>query len=148
MGQRAHDETSSEPCGCRRGRGDLQASQVALVLKNLTANAGDIRDLGLIPGSGRSPGERNCKPLPWTLGIQWTEDPGRLYKSMGPQRVGHDYSDLANTGDLKVESTKAHRPNSIAWVQVLVSRLINIYCRLYHSLAFNTKLYASVSYGH
>ena len=83
MGQRAHDETSSEPGGYRRGRGDLQASQVALVVKNLTANAGDIRDLGLIPGSGRSPGERNGKPLPWTLGIQWTEDRGRLYKSMG-----------------------------------------------------------------
>ena len=31
------------------------ASQVVLVVKNLPANAGDIRDLGLIPGSGRSP---------------------------------------------------------------------------------------------
>ena len=32
------------------------ASQVALVIKNLPANAGDIRDAGLIPGSGRFPG--------------------------------------------------------------------------------------------
>ena len=32
-----------------------QASQVALVIKNLPANAGDIRDPGSIPGSGRSP---------------------------------------------------------------------------------------------
>ena len=63
MGQRAHDETSSEPCGCRRGRGDLQASQVALVLKNLTANAGDIRDLGSIPGLERSHGVGNGNPL-------------------------------------------------------------------------------------
>ena len=31
-------------------------SQVVLVVKNLPANAGDIRDVGLIPGSGRSPG--------------------------------------------------------------------------------------------
>ena len=30
------------------------ASQVALVVKNLPANAGDIRDSGSIPGSGRS----------------------------------------------------------------------------------------------
>ena len=30
-------------------------SQVALVVKNLPANAGDIRDVGSIPGSGRSP---------------------------------------------------------------------------------------------
>ena len=33
----------------------LQASQVALVVKKLPANAGDIREAGLIPGSGRSP---------------------------------------------------------------------------------------------
>ena len=32
------------------------ASQVAQVVKNLTANAEDMRDLGSIPGSGRSPG--------------------------------------------------------------------------------------------
>ena len=32
------------------------ASQVALVVKNPPANAGDVRDAGLIPGSGRSPG--------------------------------------------------------------------------------------------
>ena len=33
------------------------ASQVVLVVENLPANAGDIRDSGLIPGLGRSPGE-------------------------------------------------------------------------------------------
>ena len=27
------------------------------------ANAGDVGDLGLIPGSGRSPGEGNANPL-------------------------------------------------------------------------------------
>ena len=31
-------------------------SQMALVVKKLPANAGDIRDVDLIPGSGRSPG--------------------------------------------------------------------------------------------
>ena len=30
-------------------------SQVMLVVKNLPANAGDAGDVGLIPGSGRSP---------------------------------------------------------------------------------------------
>ena len=34
----------------------LRSSQVALVVKNLPASAGDIRDVDLIPGSGRSPG--------------------------------------------------------------------------------------------
>ena len=32
------------------------ASQVAPVVKNPLANAGDVRDAGLIPGLGRSPG--------------------------------------------------------------------------------------------
>ena len=39
------------------------ASQVVLVVKNLPANAGDTRDLGLIPGWGRSPEEDNGYPL-------------------------------------------------------------------------------------
>ena len=33
------------------------------VVKNLSANAGDARDLGSIPGSGRSPRVRNSNPL-------------------------------------------------------------------------------------
>ena len=33
-----------------------RASQVMLVIKNMTDNAEDIRDTGLIPGLGRSPG--------------------------------------------------------------------------------------------
>ena len=36
-----------------------EAFQVAQVVKNMPANAGDIRDMGLIPGSGRSPGVAN-----------------------------------------------------------------------------------------
>ena len=39
------------------------SSQVALVVKNLPANAGDIRDADLIPGSGRSPGGGNGNPF-------------------------------------------------------------------------------------
>ena len=33
------------------------------MIKNLPANAGDIRGMGSIPGLGRSPGERNGYPL-------------------------------------------------------------------------------------
>ena len=36
---------------------------VVLVVKNLPANTGDIRDMGLIPGSGRSPGAGHGNPL-------------------------------------------------------------------------------------
>ena len=39
------------------------ASQVELVVKNSPANAGDIKDMGSIPGLGRSTGEGNDNPL-------------------------------------------------------------------------------------
>ena len=36
------------------------------MVKNLPANAGDERDVGLLPGSGRSPGEGNGNPLQYS----------------------------------------------------------------------------------
>ena len=40
--------------------------KVALVVMSPPANAGDIRDVGSIPGSGRSPGEENGTPLQYS----------------------------------------------------------------------------------
>ena len=40
-----------------------RASQVVLVVKNLPASAGDIRDVDSIPGSERSPGGGHGNPL-------------------------------------------------------------------------------------
>ena len=42
------------------------SSQVVLMVKNLPANAGDIRNVGLIPGSGRSPGGGNGNPFQYS----------------------------------------------------------------------------------
>ena len=42
------------------------ASQVVLVVKNLPAIAGDTKDTGSIPGSGRPPGEGNGNPLQYS----------------------------------------------------------------------------------
>ena len=42
------------------------ASQVVLVVENPPANAGDIRDSGLIPGLGRSPGEGHGNSLQYS----------------------------------------------------------------------------------
>ena len=42
------------------------ASQVVLVVKNLPANAGDMRDAGSIPGLGRSPGGGHGNPLQYS----------------------------------------------------------------------------------
>ena len=36
------------------------------MVKNLPANAGDAKDVGLIPGSGRSPGVGNGNPLQYS----------------------------------------------------------------------------------
>ena len=66
------------------------ASQVALVVKNQPANAGDVRDVGSIPGSGRSLEKEmaTCfSILAWKS--PWTEEPGGL-PFMGLQRVSHD----------------------------------------------------------
>ena len=54
-----------------------------------SANAGAVRDTGLIPGSGKSPGgENGTHPSILAWRIPWTEERGRL-QSMGSQRVGH-----------------------------------------------------------
>ena len=59
------------------------------MVRNPPANAGDLRDVDLIPGSGRSPGGGHGNPLQCScLRILWTEEPGGL-RSMGLQRVGH-----------------------------------------------------------
>ena len=58
---------------------DHRASHMVLVLKNLPANAGDIRDAELIPGLGRSPGggmETHSSIPAWR--IPWTTEPGGL----------------------------------------------------------------------
>ena len=73
------------------------ASQVAPVVKNLPANAGDMRDVGSIPESGRSPGggsdnslQYSCLENPMDRG-PWRAQP------MESKKVGHNGSDLACT---------------------------------------------------
>ena len=62
----------------RRDHAYKWAFQVALVVKNQPSNAGDIRDTGSIPGSGRSPGGGHGNPLqysclenPTDRGVWW-----------------------------------------------------------------------------
>ena len=60
------------------------------MVKNPPLNAGGIRNVGSMPGSGRSPGEGHDNPLQYSCleNSPWTEEPGGL-QSMGLQRVGH-----------------------------------------------------------
>ena len=55
------------------------------MVKNPPASAGDRRDMGLIPGSGRSPGGGNGNPLQYShLENSMIEKPGEL-QAMGLQ---------------------------------------------------------------
>jgi len=74
----------------------MGASQVVqiLVVKNLPAIAGDLRDVGLILGSGRSPGGEiswQGNPLQYSC----LQNPIARLQSIGLHRIRHDGSDLA-----------------------------------------------------
>ena len=58
----------------------MSVSQVVLVVKNPSANAGDARDVSLIPGSGRSPGGGHDNPL------QYSSNKNLLYDSGNSNR--------------------------------------------------------------
>ena len=69
-------QSSPSPHSDSRGRGTTStflkekaekgASQVVLVVKNPPANVGDIRDVALIPGSGRFPGGGHSNPFQYS----------------------------------------------------------------------------------
>ena len=73
------------------------------LVKNLPANAGDIRDTGLIPGLGKSLGGRHSNSLQYSClenlmnrGVWWT--------------VVHGFTELDTTEDEMAEWH--HRPNA------------------------------------
>ena len=71
----------------------LGASQVVPEVKKPPANAGDVRDVSLgWEDLLEEEMATHSSILAWR--IPWTEEPGRL-ESMGSQRVGHDWSNLA-----------------------------------------------------
>ena len=72
----------------------IRGSQVALVVKNPPANAGDKRDVGLIPELGRSPGGGHGNPL--------------------------QYSCLGNPRDREAWQPTVH---GVAWSQTCLKRL-------------------------
>ena len=69
---------------------DTVVVQMVLLVKNLPANAGDIRDAGSMPGSGRSPGVGNGNPLQYSC-LENPVDRGTWRAIVHvSQRVGHD----------------------------------------------------------
>ena len=73
------------------------ASQVLLAVKNLPANAGDVRDLGSIPGSGRSPRGEHGNPLQYSC-LEKTMDKEAWQATVhGVTKSRTRLSDLAHT---------------------------------------------------
>ena len=50
----------------RESKVSRRASQVVLMVKNPPANAGDLRDVGTVPGLGRSPGRGHSNTLQYS----------------------------------------------------------------------------------
>ena len=83
--------------------GETSTIQVGLVVKNPLANAGDLGEVGSIPGSGRSPEGRHRNPL-WYSGLEnpmdrgaWKATVHKVTKNwtqwatvIGSQRIGHN----------------------------------------------------------
>ena len=102
----------------------LQGTQVALVVKNQPANAGDIRGAGLISGLGRSPGVGNDNPLWYScLEMPWTEEPAGLQKShdlVTKGKVAQSCLTLHNLMDCIVHGILQAR--TLEWVTFPLSR--------------------------
>ena len=74
------------------------ASGVVLAIENLPVSTGDGRDAVSIPGLGRFPGDGYGNPFQYSC-LSWIEEPSRLW-SIGLQRAGHDWSNLAGMGSI------------------------------------------------
>ena len=79
------------------------------VVKNLPTKAGDIRDVGLIPGLGRSPGEGNGNPLQYSC-LENPMDRGAW------QAVAHGVVELDTTERLYTYThTQSHTHTNTGW---------------------------------
>ena len=72
-------------------------SQVELVVKNLPASSADIRNMGLIPEVGRSPGEGNGHLLQYSC----LEDPHGQRNLVGYRPCGHKELDMTEVTEHK-----------------------------------------------
>ena len=98
----------------------MGASQVALVVKYLPANAGDVRDMGSFPGSRRSPGGGHSNPLQYFC----LENPmDRAAWQATVHEVGHKESDMteatwhAHIHVMRGQAIKTSQANSSATSQ-------------------------------
>ena len=97
---------------------------MTLVVKNLPANAGDIRDAVSIPGLGRSPGGKYGNPLQYSClenpmdGGAWQSTVHRVTKTQTPW--SYLACRYASWGSIKyINQVKGHNLKSLQWKLVL-----------------------------
>ena len=79
----------------------IASHQVALVVKNPPTSEGDIRDVGSIPGSGRSPGEGSGNPLQYSC-LENPVDRGAWKLQVAKSQTGlSDYHSLIHEDRLR-----------------------------------------------
>ena len=109
---------------------EFRASQVALVVKNLPANAGDVKAIALIPGSGRPPGVKHGK------------------------RVRHNWSDLVWTHETEFNMQRFTSSNFSKYFITQIHRNIQYKCiskilfSLKKNLGTDSLLYQNLSILH
>ena len=86
------------------------ASQVALMVKSWPANAGNVTDLGSIPGSGRCPGGGHGRPLQYSC-LENFMDRGAQWASVHRVAKSQTWLQWLGTHTLKVKN------RVIVWVQ-------------------------------
>ena len=104
------------------------SSRVALVVKNPPANAGDLRDAGSIPGSGRSPGERNGNRLYYSC-LKNPMDRGAWQASLWVHKESIQLKQLSKQGEGFITANctehKTHKqttPGPLTWPVLAVDR--------------------------
>ena len=91
-------------------------SQVELMVKNLPANTGDVRDVGSVLGLGGSPGEGNDYPLQYSC-LENSMDRGALWATV--QRVENSWTQLKQLSMCAL------------WSLILAIELMCCYCGLF-----------------
>ena len=110
------------------------------VVKSQPPNAGDLRDTSSIPGLGRSPGEGHGKPLQYScLEILWTEETGWLW-SVGLQRVGYAWSNLACTHTHTHNDQKSVSSREVIWRSHLEYRILQLLYLLWMDATLSLRL--------
>ena len=112
MGENAKDVTD-------KGLISERASQVVLVVKNVPAKAGDIGDAGLIPASGRSPGEGNGSPFQSSC-LETSMDRGAWWATV------HRVTESDMTEAILAHSTFCEKPLSLIRSHLFILAFISI----------------------